>query len=83
MTFLASDITAMRTDRSENEEGQWSRLQPYLYLGAGVVMLVSGWFLLDFTLVPAVIDILAGAVFAGVGAARMVRRRRLQRGPSE
>jgi hypothetical protein len=64
---------AMRTDHSAAGEGQSRPLQPYLYLSSGAVMLVSGSFLLRFTIIPASINILAGALFTIAGASSIRR----------
>lgn len=64
------------SNSSDDEERQWRRLQPYIYLGSGLAMFVGGWFLGGANHIPAAINIFAGAVFAGAGARHLVRRHR-------
>ena len=76
LALLGAFRFSMTSNSSNHEERQWRRLQPYIYLVSGLGMFVGGWFLGGATRIPAAINIFAGAVFAGVGARRLVRRHR-------
>ena len=52
---------------------QWRRYRPYVFLAAGVGMLVSGWFMRSQSTIPGLINIVAGATFTLYGAYLAIR----------
>jgi uncharacterized membrane protein len=63
-------------DIDPDNRRHWVRYRPYVFLAAGVGMLVSGWFMRSQSTIPGLINIVAGATFALYGACLALRQRK-------